>query len=188
MNKAVNKAVNKTVVEVVAYNPLWPSIYNTEQNLILATTSDFVTFEHMGSTAIPNQRAKPIIDMMASVGSLDKLDAVLETLNRLEYRILETGMKNRLFLKKTDSKTGQIFHLHIVEQATWDERKERLMRDYLLAHPETVKAYGDLKDKLAIAYKDDSVGYTKAKTTFIQDVFDKIQDARGLARVDVWED
>jgi GrpB-like predicted nucleotidyltransferase (UPF0157 family) len=29
------------------------------------------------------------------------------------------------------------------------------MRDYLLAHPETVKAYGELKDDLASKYKED---------------------------------
>jgi GrpB-like predicted nucleotidyltransferase (UPF0157 family) len=56
------------------------------------------------------------------------------------------------------------------------------------AHPEAVKAYGELKAALAITHKEDSLAYTEAKTAFIQDVFDKIQDARGLPRVNVWED
>jgi GrpB-like predicted nucleotidyltransferase (UPF0157 family) len=179
--------VYKTSVEVVAYNPHWPALYETEQDLILNATSDFANLEHVGSTAIPNQRAKPIIDMMAAVVSLQAIDELLESLKTLEYKVLDVGMKNRLFLRKED-KNGQVFHLHIVERSTWDERKERLMRDYLLAHPETVKAYSDLKDDLAIQYKEDSLAYTEAKTAFIQSVIDKARDALSLPRVDVWED
>jgi GrpB-like predicted nucleotidyltransferase (UPF0157 family) len=176
----------KTAVEVMAYNPRWPAIYEAERDLILAVTSVFIDFEHVGSTAIPNQRAKPIIDMMAAVVSLNKLDSLLETLKTLEYHVFETDMKNRLFLRK--EKAGQVFHLHIVEASTWAERKERLLRDYLLRHPEAVKAYGELKDELASKYKDDSLAYTEAKTAFIQEITDKIQDERGLARFNVWED
>jgi GrpB-like predicted nucleotidyltransferase (UPF0157 family) len=176
----------KTAVEVVAYDPHWPAIYEAERALILSTTSDFVGFEHVGSTAVPNQRAKPIIDMMAAVVGLETIDGLLESLKTLEYHGFETDMKNRLFFRK--EKDGQVFHLHIVERSTWHDRKERLMRDYLLANPETVKAYGELKDDLAVKYKDDSLAYTKAKTEFIQGVIDKARDALGLPRVDVWED
>lgn len=178
----------KTTVEVVAYNPDWPTIYKNERDLLVAKTSEFVAIEHVGSTAVPSQRSKPIIDMMAAVTNLQEVDGLLEQLNKLNYHVLEVGMKHRLFLRKEDAKTKQVFHLHIVEHATWDERKERLMRDYLLTHPEAVKAYGELKDNLASQYSQDSLAYTKAKTAFIQDIMDKVMDARGLPRVDVWED
>jgi GrpB-like predicted nucleotidyltransferase (UPF0157 family) len=45
----------KTAVKVVAYNPRWPTIYMAERDLILGTTLEFVDFEHIGSTAVPNQ-------------------------------------------------------------------------------------------------------------------------------------
>jgi GrpB-like predicted nucleotidyltransferase (UPF0157 family) len=179
-------AVLRTAVEVVAYDPHWPAIYEAERALISTVTSVFVDLEHIGSTAVPNQRAKPIIDMMAAVESLNHLDGLLESLKVLGYHVFETDMKNRLFLRK--EKEGQVFHLHIVEAATWADRKERLFRDYLLAHPEAVKAYGALKDGLASKYKEDSLAYTEAKTAFIQEIADKVQDARGLPRVNVWED
>jgi GrpB-like predicted nucleotidyltransferase (UPF0157 family) len=98
--------MKKTAVEVVAYDPRWPAIYEAERDLILDTSSNFVAFEHIGSTAIPNQRAKPIIDMMAAVVSLQVVDGLLESLRVLEYHIFDTGMKNRLFLRKEESKTG----------------------------------------------------------------------------------
>jgi GrpB-like predicted nucleotidyltransferase (UPF0157 family) len=182
------KTTEPNRVEVVAYNPSWPAIYETERDLILTVTSHVVAIEHIGSTAIPEQRAKPIIDMMAAVTSLQASHALLEPLKALDYHVVETGMRNRLFLRKQDAKTGQVFHLHIVEHETWRERKERLMRDYLVTHPEAVKAYGALKDDLASKYTHDSLAYTKAKTAFIQGIIDQARDARGLPRVDVWED
>jgi GrpB-like predicted nucleotidyltransferase (UPF0157 family) len=192
MAKAIGETmiqpIKATSVEVVAYNPDWSILYKVERDAILATVSDFLVIEHIGSTAIPGQRAKPIIDMMAAVASLQTIDASLGLLSNIGYQLFDAGMRNRLFLRKEDAGTKQVFHLHIVEHATWDERKERLMRDYLLAHPETVKVYGKLKDDLAAKYTHNSLAYTKAKTEFIQSIMDKVQEARGLPHVDVWED
>jgi GrpB-like predicted nucleotidyltransferase (UPF0157 family) len=106
----------KTSVEVVAYDPSWPILYETERKKILRATSHFLEFEHIGSTAVPKQRAKPVIDMMAAVKDLNNLGDLVETLNTLDYHVLETDMKQRLFLRKKDSTTGQAFHLHIVER------------------------------------------------------------------------
>lgn len=62
------------------------------------------------------------------------------------------------------------------------------MRDYLRAHPEAVGRYGDIKGRLAREYREDSLAYTRAKTTFIQEIMDQACDERGLARFDVWAD
>ncbi|MEM7738916.1 MAG: GrpB family protein [Deinococcota bacterium] len=176
-------------VEVVDYDPKWIELFSTEREGLLASTGNhFVELEHIGSTAIPNQRAKPIIDMMAAIYSLDELDDFLPALVSLNYQLIDAGMSNRYFLRKLDKSTGQTFHLHIVELSTWAERQERLMRDYLLKHPAEVQAYGVLKTQLATQYQEDSVAYTKAKTKFIQNIIDKAHDELGLPRVSVWEE
>jgi GrpB-like predicted nucleotidyltransferase (UPF0157 family) len=104
------------------------------------------------------------------------------------YRLIETGMKNRLFLRRRSDLDGQVFHLHIVEQTTWADRKERLMRDYLIHHPAATKVYGDLKVRLAAQYAEDSLAYTKAKTAFIQHIVDEARAEHGLSRIDVWNE
>ena len=175
-------------VEVVAYDPNWATRYQEESELLLnATGESFVEMEHIGSTAIPNQRAKPVIDMMVAVQSLDELEGFLPALNNLGYKLIETDMPERHFLRK-QGENGPAFHLHIVECSTWDERNERLLRDYLLEHPGAVEAYSALKDELALAHADDSLEYTKAKTAFIQGVMDRARDDLGLPRVNVWDD
>ena len=174
-------------VTVVDYDPQWPIIYAAEQVLLLSRTgSHFTELEHIGSTAVPGQRAKPIIDMMAAIHSLDELSAFQPGLEFLGYGLFDTGMCNRYFFRRQDA-SGQVFHLHIVELSTWSERKERLLRDYLLEHPEAVKAYGEVKTELAQTHPEDSHAYTEAKTDFIQSVINKARAERGLPPIDVWE-
>jgi GrpB-like predicted nucleotidyltransferase (UPF0157 family) len=175
-------------VEVVPYDPAWPGIYAAERVLVLAAVGPrFVALEHMGSTSIPGLPAKPIIDMMAAIPSLHDGVALTALLATLGYQHIETSMPNRLFLRRHDPERGYVFHLHIVEHATWEERNERLLRDYLREHADVAAAYGALKQQLAAQYANDRPAYTKAKTAFIQSVVDQARDALGLPRVDVWE-
>lgn len=182
-------AMTTATIEVVPYDSRWPALYDAERALVLSIASPpIVVIEHIGSTAVPELRAKPVIDLMAAVPSLHDAEALVPVLAGLDYQLLETGMRNRLFLRKPATQGGQAFHLHLVEHATWDDRKERHMRDYLLAHPDAVQSYGALKDTLAATHAHDSLGYTKAKTTYIQGIIDTVRAERGLPSVDVWED
>jgi GrpB-like predicted nucleotidyltransferase (UPF0157 family) len=88
-----------------------------------------------------------------------------------------------LYRKDAD---GRSFHLHVVELATWPERKERLMRDHLLAHPADIRGYAALKDQFAAEHALDMPAYTAAKTAFIQGLVDRARAARGLPPIDVW--
>jgi len=123
--------------------------------------------EHIGSTAVPGLRSKPIIDMMAAVRDLRQGLDLAQLLSALGYELIETGMRNRLFLRRRSESQGQAYQLHIVELSTWEQRKERLMRDYLLAHPDAATAYGELKKRLAEEHTENSLAYTRAKTAFI---------------------
>ena len=176
-------------VRVVSYDPDWPRRYAEERACLVGLgDARLMELEHIGSTAVPGLCAKPIIDMMAAVIELNEGLAFALRLNFLGYELIETGMNARLFLRRRSEADGQVFHLHIVERRTWDLRKERLMRDYLLAHPDAASAYSDLKRRLAEALADDSLAYTKAKTAFIQDLIDKARAKIGLSSVDVWTD
>ena len=139
-----------TRVEVVPYDQSWPLAYARERADVLELGgAAILDLEHIGSTAVPGLWAKPIIDMMAAVTDLNEERVLASRLAGRGYQLIETGMRNRLFLRRRTEDDGQVYQLHIVEWSTWDERKERLMRDYLLAHPEVVTAYSDLKLALA---------------------------------------
>lgn len=178
----------KTSVTVVDYDPNWAVLYTDEQKLLLATDIPIVEIEHFGSTAIPRQKAKAIIDIMVSIEDLLKFEVCLPILEKLGYELIETDMKDRYFLRRIDELTKQSYHLHIVSVESWDTRKERLMRDYLLEHPQEVQAYGTLKVALAQKYPNDSLAYTEGKTAFIHKLINKACDELSIPISDVWDD
>lgn len=174
-------------IAVVAYDPAWPAVYAAERVRLLAAVGGALeALEHIGSTAVPQLAAKPIIDMMGAVVRLEA--APVAALNALGYEVIVTGMRNRLFLRNYQAPPPRRFHLHLVAQSTWDTRKERLMRDYLVQHPEAAAAYAALKARLALEFPNDMPGYTRAKTAFLQDLITRARQARGLPAIDVWND
>lgn len=71
-------------VAVVPYDPRWPDMFEQERlHLMSCLPKDLVgRIEHSGSTAVPGLSAKPIIDILVEVSSLDetkkRIVAVLE--------------------------------------------------------------------------------------------------------------
>jgi len=51
-------------------------------------------------------------------------------------------------------------------------------RDYLRAHPETVREYAQLKHDLASRFRDDREAYTEAKTGFVSTVVERAKTSR----------
>ena len=64
-------------ITVLDYNPEWPLKYEQEKEKISAILKgNCITIYHIGSTSVPGLAAKPIIDIMAVVSSLEQVDIV----------------------------------------------------------------------------------------------------------------
>ena len=76
-------------------------MYEKERTKILAVIGDkIVAIEHIGSTAIPNLRAKPIIDIMVGVSDIAKADECIEPLQGIGYEYVpeyEVSVSERAF-------------------------------------------------------------------------------------------
>jgi len=75
-------------VEVVEYDSNWPLLFGQEKDLLLETlsTENVLAIEHFGSTAIPGLAAKPIIDILIAVPSVDTArDHFVSKLKKIEY-------------------------------------------------------------------------------------------------------
>lgn len=174
-------------VRVTDHDPSWAEQATSACAEITAALPGVLdAIEHIGSTSVPGLAAKPIIDMMASTPDLEVVAAREAALAGLGYERFETGMPNRLFYRRgTDGR--RTHHLHVVTTDTWDTRNERLLRDYLRAHPEAVERYAALKRELA-GSRDGDEDYTRAKTGLIQELVDAARAERGLPPEPVWEE
>lgn len=60
-------------LEIVPYDPCWPSAFSAERDRIAAALGDLaLRIEHNGSTSVPGLAAKPIIDIQVSVRRLER--------------------------------------------------------------------------------------------------------------------
>ncbi len=173
-------------IEIRDYDPNWPALaVEAIDEVIGALPRGVITVaEHIGSTSVPGLAAKAVIDLMAATDDLDTVTAHEPVLQKLGYRLVETGMVERLLYRRE----GDVaYHLHVVTTDSWDTRNERLMSDHLRRHPADRDEYAALKRDLAGSTAD-GLAYTRGKTALIQRITDAARADRGLPSVNVWED
>ena len=74
-------------VVVVTYDPRWPRHFEEERARIERAIGPWTwEIEHVGSTAVPGLAAKPVIDVMVGVGSLEDSPILVERLAGIGYR------------------------------------------------------------------------------------------------------
>lgn len=166
-------------VIIVEYDPRWPMMFEEEKARLREVIGGKVlALEHVGSTAVPGLGAKPIIDIMAAVTTLDEAMQCVEPLKRLGYIYIpafEATIPERRFFRRGTPRTH---HLHLVEPESEFWKRQLLFRDYLRAHPEAAQEYYRLKVELAGKFGSDRDGYTNAKTAFIKSVEEKARAER----------
>jgi GrpB-like predicted nucleotidyltransferase (UPF0157 family) len=158
-------------IEIVEYQLHWPAEFEREQAAISQALAPWLvaTPEHIGSTAVPGLAAKPVIDIMAPVASLDGSIGCLAAATRIGY--VHFPYKPDLmhwFCKP--SPEHRTHHLHLVpaNSRLWVERLA--FRNALRSSEKLRMEYQELKCKLAEKHRGDREAYTEAKSPFIQRV------------------
>ena len=170
--------VLKEEVAVVPYDPRWPKMFEEERlHLLSCLPADLVKrIEHFGSTAVPGLAAKPIVDILVEVASLEetktRIAPVLEAQGYDYFWRPSWGDDTPPFYAwfiKRDKNGNRTHHIHMVESQFehWDRL---LFRDYLRENPDLALEYGHLKMMLSAAHQGDRVAYTTAKSDFIRRV------------------
>jgi len=100
--------------------------------------------EHVGSTAVPGLAAKPVIDIMAGVKTLEQSRPSIASLATIGYRYFPYDPENKHWFCKP-SAAFRTHHLHLVPFGSkyWNERL--VFRDYLRRNPATVKEYAEIE-------------------------------------------
>ena len=70
--KTIIRSMSKAPVIILPYDPRWPLQFEEEKSHIVADIGAFtLSIEHIGSTAVPGLAAKPVIDILIGVRSLE---------------------------------------------------------------------------------------------------------------------
>lgn len=183
ISKALQKRIDKVVkekIDIVPYDLSWKIKFEEEAKFLKGKFPKIVKrVEHFGSTAVPDLSAKPVVDMLIEVTSLNaakkKIVPVLKSLGYDYFWRPEIDKPPMyVWFIKRDSNGKRTFHLHMVEANSklWNRL---YFRDYLRSHPKVAKQYEQLKTKLALEHPNDRETYTKAKTDFVVSVTEKAE-------------
>lgn len=129
--------------------------------------------QHVGSTAVPDLPAKPILDIAAGVTMLDSMPELVERLTRIDYIYRgDHGDDGGHIFVAESSPDVRTIHMHVVEYGCKQWRDYLLFRDLLRENTALRQEYARLKKELARVHGNDRESYTTSKETFIRGILD----------------
>ncbi len=169
-NKRDISKTDKRRVGVVSYNPNWKKMYKEESEKIKNILNDIIVdIHHIGSTAIPGIKAKPVIDILVEVKNIKAVDQYNNKMEELRYEVMgEHGIPKRRFFRKGGNK--RTHHIHIFQAGNEEIERHINFKEYLITHPDKGREYSKLKEKLVNKYAYDVENYTNGKSDFIKEI------------------
>ena len=146
---------------------MWKWLFRKEKALLwIAMQGHVLDIRHVGSTAIPGMIAKPIIDILAAVSDFEQAFACVTAIEQLGYEYKGESEDERRYCFEKGNPPR--YHLYLVERSgdTWVSRIA--FRDYVVQHPEIACQYADLKQQLALQFRDDLRAYQDGKLPFVE--------------------
>ncbi|PSN15176.1 hypothetical protein C7293_08435 [filamentous cyanobacterium CCT1] len=170
-------------VQVHPPNPQWGKDFAAEAaQIALALGDNVVQIYHIGSTAIPNIYAKPVIDLLVEVNDIDQMDGRNSAMMSLGYEVMgEFGLPGRRYFRKDNAEGDRTRHVHTFQTGSFEIIRHLTFRDFMIAHPNCAQQYSDLKRALAAEYAEDIDGYMDGKDSFVKAMERRALQWRGRA-------
>lgn len=159
-------------IVLVEQNPDWGGEFaRAAADIRGALGQVLVEIHHIGSTAISGISAKPIIDILVGVSSVEELDDLSTSMNVTGYEAMgEFGIPGRRFFTKHNEAGDRKQHVHAFIVGSEEITKHINFRDFLRAHPQHAQQYEALKQMLVSKYSMDRDKYTEGKSDFINEM------------------
>ena len=100
------------LVRVADYDPKWPEMFEAEAALVREIIGDnLITIFHIGSTAVPGLKAKPVIDMLPVVRDVEALGGLTREFDAAGYEAMgEFGLPGRRYFRKGGALRRKMLH------------------------------------------------------------------------------
>ena len=158
-------------VVLSAHDPRWAERARQEEARLFGALGDvLICVHHIGSTAISGIDAKPIVDLMPVVTSLDAFDAAVGRVEALGYRVWgEAGIEGRRYCTINGATDGRReVQAHVFAAASPHIGRHLAFRDYMRAHADEARAYQAEKRRARDLHPKDSHAYSEAKSAWVR--------------------
>ena len=168
--------IEKREIIIADYDPAWPAKFERHRSAIAAALGDAALgIEHIGSTAVPQLAAKPIIDILVVVADSANESTYCPQLQAAGYelRVREPEWNEHRMLRTP----GRDVHLHVYSAGCEEIQRNLGFRNHLRSHAQDRRRYEEVKRALARNEWPDMNAYAAAKTEVIQSILARIQSA-----------
>ena len=163
--------LEKGRVVLQEHEELWAQIFEVESERVVAVFAEAglkAEIRHIGSTALPDIPAKPILDMAVVLKKRRDLQQVRAIAANLEWVFL-AGLDQGADLLYGDGNPRR-FHYHVTfANSGFAKQSQGLMRALRRSAPLRAE-YAEVKRELAALYPDSRAEYTRGKQGFLDRV------------------
>ena len=167
---------------IQAYQTSWVEDFSKIKTVIEhALQPLIISIEHVGSTAVPNLAAKPIIDIDIIYDENTAFEDIKTRLEKIGYfHNGNQGILNREVFKRSKMLVFQdvldriVHHLYVCPMGSEALQRHILLRDYLIAHDAARLHYQNMKYAIAAEVNQDKKKYAELKEVTSKDFIDSI--------------
>jgi GrpB-like predicted nucleotidyltransferase (UPF0157 family) len=167
--------LKRGTVHLEPHDKQWDEIAaQTIKTLKSILGDDAIDIQHIGSTAIPAIKAKPIIDIVVGTTDFERIMSHNEQLENEGIFYRGSDVEHQVLYVIGDmEKDIRTHHIHVVKWNGTEWKNYIHFRDYLNANENMALQYQKLKEELESKYADDRVTYTNGKQDMIDIILER---------------
>ncbi len=167
--------LKRGTVHLEPHDKQWDEIATqTIKTLKSILGDDAIDIQHIGSTAIPAIKAKPIIDIVVGTTDFGRIMSHNEQLENEGIFYRGSDVEHQVLYVIGDmEKDIRTHHIHVVKWNGTEWKNYIHFRDYLNANENIALQYQKLKEELESKYADDRVTYTNGKQDMIDIILER---------------
>lgn len=168
--------IDKEEIHVVQHCPDWIDKFRREADALTGIFCNHpFEIEHIGSTAVPGLKAKPIVDIAVKFETVETVSEYLKPLEEYGYHYFGEFILPRWhYLCRGEPRE---FNLHIVDDTTEHWEVWIRFRDILLTNERIREEYQQLKADLAEKHRYERQKYTQGKAGFVTRILQEFPKA-----------
>lgn len=161
-------------IELEPHDPAWAERFEDEREQIRETApGGLLGVFHIGSTAVPDLAAKPVVDVLAVYRDASAMRGAARALADAGYARRRDDDDWQVLARSGG--TDAVVHLRPRDVEAW--RDQLVFREYLRDSPEAREEYERAKRDAAAAHPDDVDAYTDAKEWTIEVLTERAHEA-----------
>ncbi|MFW0837893.1 MAG: GrpB family protein [Candidatus Komeilibacteria bacterium] len=165
--------LKRGTVKILLHQNSWHLNFEKEKKLILSLNNKHIkAIEHVGSTAVPNMPAKPIIDLNIGIDNFYNSSKLIKPLSKIGYKFTLKPRRFQWLFVKQDGEY-QTHYLKIIKYKGHYWKEYQAFKAKLSNNKKAFKQYKTLKLRQGLIYSEDRKKYTANKAALIKEILYK---------------